>query len=155
MTSKGLTLSDTQLCGIMMRRCRKEWADQYDTDKGGLPTDVDALLNKFETYKKLDETKQASTPIPRKPAAGRGGNPGRKKTPSGGRGGGRRDTKKQKTGWSEKYCKRCKEWGGPHTSHNTNECKKYNERGDHVAHAVGNSSEQSDGNSPPRKTWAK
>ncbi len=45
--SNNITLSDTQLCNIMMHGCWKEWADQYDAD-------VDALLEKFKTYKKLD-----------------------------------------------------------------------------------------------------
>ncbi len=145
MTSKDHTLSDTQLCGIMMCRYQKEWAYYYNADVGRIPTNIDALLENFETYKKLDEIKLNSTPIPRKPVAGRVGDPGSKKRSSGGRGSGRRDKKKQKPRWSEKLCKHCKEWGGPHTSHNTDECKKYNERRELVAHADGNGDKRGGG----------
>ena len=53
MTSKGLTLSDTQLCGIMMRGCKKKWDDQYNANVGWIPTNFDILLKKFEVYKNL------------------------------------------------------------------------------------------------------
>ncbi len=49
MTSKDLLLSDTQLCSIVLHGCKKEWADQYNANVGGIPTNADALLNKFET----------------------------------------------------------------------------------------------------------
>ncbi len=110
------------------------------------------LLEKFETYEKLDECNLNSTPILRKPVARRGGNHGSKKRSSGGRGSGRRDKKKQRLGWSEKFCKLCKEWGGPHTSHNTNECKKYNKSRERVAHAGGNCVKRGGGDSPLAKT---
>ncbi len=35
-----------------------------------------------------------------------------------------------------------------------NECKKYNECGERVAHAGGNGDERGSGDSPPAKTWA-
>ena len=139
----------------MMCGHRKEWEDQYNVDVGGTPTNLDALLEKFETYKKINKSKLQSTPIPRKPAAGLGGNPISKKRSGGGRGDGGCNKKTQRPGWSEKFCKCCKEWVGPQTIHNTKECKKYNKRGERVAHAGGNKSEQSGGNSPPGKTWAK
>ena len=89
MASTGLTLSDTQLCGIIMRGCKKEWTDQYDTDISGIPTNVDALLEKCKVYEKLDKSNQQSTPIPLKPAVGRGGNHGSNKWSGGGSGDGR------------------------------------------------------------------
>ncbi len=77
-TSKYLTLSYTQLCGIVVCGCKKEWADQYGASVGGIPINIDALLKKFEVYKKLNESKQQSTPILLKPAMGRGGGHGSK-----------------------------------------------------------------------------
>ncbi len=44
MTSKRLTLSDTQLCGIMMRRCQNEWADEYNVNIGGISTNILIVL---------------------------------------------------------------------------------------------------------------
>ncbi len=58
----------------MMRGCWKEWADQYDVDVGGIPTNVDALLEKFKTDEKLNESKLQLTPILRKPVAVCGSN---------------------------------------------------------------------------------
>ncbi len=57
MTSTRLTLSDTQLCVIMMRGCKKEWSEQYNADVGEILMDVDTFLKKFKIYKKLDESK--------------------------------------------------------------------------------------------------
>ncbi len=42
--SHKLTLIDTQLCGIMMSGCRKEWAYQYDAYISGVATNIDILL---------------------------------------------------------------------------------------------------------------
>ncbi len=85
MTSKRLTLSDTQLCGIMMCRCQKEWVDQYDANIGGIATNVDTLLEHFETYKNLDSSKQALMSIPRKTAMGCSSGNGTKHPNSGGK----------------------------------------------------------------------
>ncbi len=57
----------------------------------------------------------------------------------------------------EKHCKRRKQWGVPHTSHNTNKCRKYNKQGNLVARTGGNGGEQGGGGQdfPPTKSWEK
>jgi len=37
--------------------------------------------------------------------------------------------KKDKKGWTERHCSLCKKHGGTHTTHNTNECRRYNSDG--------------------------
>jgi hypothetical protein len=37
--------------------------------------------------------------------------------------------KSKKVGFSEKHCALCKKHGGPHKSHNTHDCRKYNADG--------------------------
>eukprot|EP00804_Cyclotella_cryptica_P030752 CCRYP_009167-RA/>CCRYP_009167-RA protein AED:0.38 eAED:0.69 QI:0/0/0/1/1/1/2/0/136 len=37
--------------------------------------------------------------------------------------------KPKKVGWTDKHCMRCKKHGGPHKSHNTHDCRRYNKDG--------------------------
>eukprot|EP00804_Cyclotella_cryptica_P002090 CCRYP_006517-RA/>CCRYP_006517-RA protein AED:0.47 eAED:0.47 QI:0/-1/0/1/-1/1/1/0/105 len=37
--------------------------------------------------------------------------------------------KPKKVGWTEKHCVLCKKHGGPHKSHNTRDCRRYNKDG--------------------------
>ncbi len=74
-TSNDPTLSNTQLCGIMIHGCQKEWADQYDAKIDGISNNIDVFLKCFETYDKLDDRKQALMSILCKPVVGcSGGN---------------------------------------------------------------------------------
>ena len=53
-----------------------------------------------------------------------GGNPSPKKRLSGGS-----SERVPKKVCSEKFCQRCKTHGGPHQTHNTNDCRKYDKDG--------------------------
>eukprot|EP00804_Cyclotella_cryptica_P008522 CCRYP_007527-RA/>CCRYP_007527-RA protein AED:0.46 eAED:0.46 QI:0/-1/0/1/-1/1/1/128/120 len=37
--------------------------------------------------------------------------------------------KPKKVGWTDKHCVLCKKHGGPHKSHNTRDCRRYNKDG--------------------------
>ncbi len=80
----------------MVQGCKKEQEDQCNVNIGGIATGVDAFLEHFETYKKLDVIKQATAPIPRKPFAGHSSGNGTKN--SGGSSGDDNGNKKQETG---------------------------------------------------------
>ncbi len=66
-----------------------------------------------------------------------GANPGSKKRPSGGSS--ERVPKKVR---SEKFCQRCKTHGGPHLTHNTSDCRKYDKDGKPLGTAPGKSSNE-------------
>ena len=126
------------ICG-----CWKEWSDQYDSN-GGIVNNINAFLERFGTYRNLDNSKQDLVSISRKTAIGRSSGNGTKHSRnSGGNGAG---TKTHKIGWTENHCCNCKQWGGPHTRHNTSKICKYNKKGNDPSRAGGNGNGKVRGN---------
>jgi len=76
-----------------------------------------------------------------------GGNPSPKKRSSGGS-----SEQVPKKVRSEKFCQRCKTHGGPHQTHNTSDCRKYDKDGKPLGTAPG---KPSDSGKPHKKFWGR
>jgi len=104
--------------------CPAKWQTQYDLTEKTTPVSVRALLpilEKIENNAELD----AKPPNMNKT---RGAGEKRKMESSDSR-----IPKKQKSvTFSEKYCALCKKHGGPHKSHNTRDCRRFNPDGTRV-----------------------
>ena len=117
-------LDDSDLATHLLRMCPAKWQTQYDLTEKTTPVSVRALLpilEKIENNAELD----AKPPNMNKT---RGAGEKRKMESSDSR-----IPKKQKSvTFSEKYCALCKKHGGPHKSHNTRDCRRFNPDGTRV-----------------------
>ena len=114
----------TNLMTHLLCMCPAKWQTQYDLTEKTTPVSVRALLpilEKIENNAELD----AKPPNMNKT---RGAGEKRKMESSDSR-----IPKKQKSvTFSEKYCALCKKHGGPHKSHNTRDCRRFNPDGTRV-----------------------
>eukprot|EP00804_Cyclotella_cryptica_P008124 CCRYP_004607-RA/>CCRYP_004607-RA protein AED:0.43 eAED:0.97 QI:0/0/0/1/0/0/3/0/532 len=120
-TKKVLPLDDADLATHLLRMCPAKWQTQYDLTKNTTPVSTRALLlvlenieNNAELDAKPSSTNKANgadhkrkmesidSRIPKKP---------------------------KKVGWTDNHCVLCKKHGGPHKSHNTRDCRRYNKDG--------------------------
>jgi hypothetical protein len=119
-----------ELANIVLRHCPTGWQDQYNLNQDTIPQDSWKLLLVLENIKKLNP----GSTIPMKLLANNN-NPGgtkanaksdmtskQKSTDSSS---GRIPKKKR----SKKHCILCKDKGGRHDTHNTNECAKWEKDG--------------------------
>ena len=114
-------LDDSDLTTHLLRMCPAKWQTQYDLTEKTTPVSVRTLLPILEKIENNAEH-EAKPPIVNKT---KGTGEKRKMESSDSR-----IPKKQKSvTFSEKSCALCKKHGGPHKSHNTRDCCRYNPDG--------------------------
>ena len=120
-TKKVLPLDDADLATHLLRMCPAKWQTQYDLTEKTTPVNTRALLLILEKIENNAEL-EAKPPTAAKPK----GAEGKRKMES-------IDSpipkKSKRVGFSKKHCALCKKHGGPHKSHNTRDCRKYNADG--------------------------
>eukprot|EP00804_Cyclotella_cryptica_P009740 CCRYP_011256-RA/>CCRYP_011256-RA protein AED:0.45 eAED:1.00 QI:0/0/0/1/1/1/3/0/198 len=120
-TKKILPLDDADLATHLLRMCPANWQTQYDLTENTTPVSTRALLlvlQNIEENAKLDN-KPANT------TKAKGADMKRKMESMDSR----IPKKPKKVGWTKKHCVLCKKHGGPHKSHNTRDCRRYNKDG--------------------------
>ena len=119
---------EAELASLALRMCPESWQDQYDLiQESVLPQSMRKLLTVLETIEKMTENQAAKEKA--RPAKQENKTDFEK---SGKRKGMSSSTdripKKAKSS-SDRFCQLCKEHGGPHTTHNTKDCRKYEKDG--------------------------
>ena len=120
-----IPFNETELCGIIIRCLPQAWQTQYVLANGQKKqTKTRDLLIQLEAIEKVMDQKRkdlsASTKKDSSAKSGKTGKSSEKRRSNGS--GDSRIPKKQRT---EKFCNRCKENGGAHTTHNTSDCNRY------------------------------
>jgi hypothetical protein len=132
-TKKGkVPFDEADLTEIVLKAVPTSWVNQYNLTHSTLPKSPRLLLPDLENIKRVMNKKRAESAK----ARGKDGTAlaGTKTYPK----------KRASTGSTEqvpkkvksaKFCQHCTNNGGPYTSHNTKECRKYNKDGKVVAAA--------------------
>ncbi len=126
------------LAAIALSPVLMSWQNQYNLNHSTVPKSTRTLLQDLEAIKQIMVEKKGAN----LKAKGKGstapseakGNPKRKA--SGGPTG-----QVSKKGCSEKFCQWCKAHGGPFTTHNTLDCRRYDSNGKPLKAAAGKPSE--------------
>jgi len=130
---------DAELASIILASTPQTWQNQYNLTHSTVPESPRALLPELENIERVMNEryaeKQKAKGKSKETKPDSGGNPSPKKRSSGGSS--ERVPKKVR---SEKFCQRCKTHGGPHLTHNTSDCRKYDKDGKPLGTAPGKSS---------------
>ena len=114
-------MDDADLAMHLLRMCPAKWQTQYDLMENTTPVSTRALLLVLENIENNAELEVKPT------------NANKSKGPEGKRKmesiDSRIPKKPKKVTWSKKHCVLCKKHGGPHKSHNTRDCRRYNKDG--------------------------
>ncbi len=125
--------NEADLDGIVLNSVQSSWVNQYNRTHSTLPKNPRALLNNLEAIKRvMDEKHSASLKVKVKEAsaASAAAKGSSKKRCASGSSGELQVPKKAKP---SKFCQHCKAKGGPHLTHNTKECHRYNGMGNPVS----------------------
>ncbi len=128
-----MLFDEADLAGIVLNLVPSSWVNQYNMMHSTLPKNPRALLNDLEALKQvMDEKHSASLKAKAKEAsaaspAAKGSS---KKHPASGSSGELRVPKKARP---SKSCQHCKAKGGPHLTHNTKECRRYDGNGNPIS----------------------
>jgi hypothetical protein len=124
---------EADLARIMLNWVPSSWVDQYNMTHFMLPKNPRALLNDLEAIKQImDEKHSASLKAKAKEAsaASTAAKGSSKKHSASGSSGELRVPEKARP---SKFCQHCKTKGGPHLTHNTKECRRYDGNGNPVS----------------------
>jgi hypothetical protein len=124
---------EADLARIVLNTVPSSWVNQYNMMHSTLPKSPRAFLNDLEAIKRvMDEKHQANLKAKSKEAsaASRSAKGSSKKHSAFGSHGELRVPKKAKP---SKFCQHCKAKGGPHLSHNTKECRRFDGNGNPVS----------------------
>jgi hypothetical protein len=133
-TKKGnVPFDEADLARIVLNSARVSWMNQYNMTHTTLPDWTRTLLQDLELIERvMDEKHEAGQKAKVKEAAdstiAKGSS--KKRIASGSRG-----EQVLKKGKASKFCQHCKAKVGPHLTHNTKECHRYNGMGNPVAMA--------------------
>eukprot|EP00804_Cyclotella_cryptica_P015513 CCRYP_003554-RA/>CCRYP_003554-RA protein AED:0.37 eAED:1.00 QI:0/0/0/1/1/1/2/0/455 len=117
-TKKVLPIDDADLATHLLRMCPAKWQTQYDLMENTTPVSTRALLLVLESIENNAE-------LDNKPASmtkAKGAEQKRKIESMDSR----IPKKPKKVGWTKKHCVLSKKHGGPHKSHNTCDCRRFN-----------------------------
>jgi hypothetical protein len=133
-----VSFNEADLAGIVLNWAQVTWVNEYNMTYSTLPKSPKGLLPHLEAIKRVMNKKhQASLKAKAKEASSASTSAkgsSKKRSVSG-------NPNKQvpKKAKPAKFYQRCKNKGGPHLTHNTNECCKYDKDGNLVAAAAVNS----------------
>jgi hypothetical protein len=124
---------EADLAGIVLNSVPVSWMNQYNMTHTTLPNGTRTLLQDLESIKRvMDEKHEAGQKAKVKEAAASAIAKESSKKHSASGSPGEWVLKKDKP---SKFCQHCKAKGGPHLTHNTKECCKYDAMGNPVATA--------------------
>jgi hypothetical protein len=133
-TKQVLPLDDANLTMHLLRMCPAKWQTQYDLMEKTTPVNTTALLLILEKIENNAEV-EAKPPSVIK-SKGAEGKCKMESIDS------RIPKKSKQVGFSDKQCALCKKHDGPHKSHNTRDCCKFNPDGTHIKRNGGAGSTQ-------------
>ena len=119
---------EAELASLALRMCPESWQDQYDLNQESvLPTSMRKLLAVLETIEKMTENQAAKDKT--RPAKQDNKTDSEKSGKRKGMSSSTDRIPKKAKSFSERFCQLCKTHGGPHTTHNTKDCRKYEKDG--------------------------
>ncbi len=128
-----MPFDEADLAGIVLNLVPFSWVNQYNMMHSTLPKNPRALLSNLEAIKRvMDEKHSASLKAKAKEvsaasAAAKGSS--KKHSTSGSSS----ELQVPKEARPSKFCQHCKAKGGPHLTHNTKECRRYNGNGNPIS----------------------
>jgi hypothetical protein len=125
--------NEADLAGIVLNTVPSSWVSQYNMTHSTFPKNPRAILNNLEAIKRvMDEKHQANLRAKSKEvsAASKSAKRSSKKRSTSESPGELQVLKKAKP---SKVCQHCKAKGGPHLTHNTKECRRYDGNGNPVS----------------------
>ncbi len=133
-TKKGnVPFDEADLAGIVLNSVPVSWLNQYNITHQTLPSRTRTLLQDLESIKCImDEKHKAGLKAKAKEASTSAIAKGSSKKRSASGSPGEQVPKKGKP---SKFCQHCKVKGGPHLTHNTKECCRYDGNGNTMAAA--------------------
>jgi hypothetical protein len=133
-TKKGnMPFNEADLDGIVLNSVPVSWLNQYNMMHQTLPSGTSTILQDLEPIKHgMDEKHEAGLKVKVKDPSASAIAKGSSKKRSGSRNPNERVPKKAKP---SKFCQHCKAKGGPHLTHNTKECCRYDGNGNPMAAA--------------------
>jgi hypothetical protein len=134
-TKKGnVPFNEADLAKIVLNSVPVSWMNQYNMTHSTLPNGTRTLLQDLESIEHdMEERHEAGLKAKAKEASASAIAKGSSKKHSASGNPGERDPKKGKP---NKFCQNFKEKSGPHLTHNTKECCRYNGMGNPVAAAA-------------------
>jgi hypothetical protein len=139
---------EADLARVVLNSVPSSWVNQYNMTHATLPKNPRALLNDLEAIKRvMDEKHNASLKAKAKEASAASAatkGSSKKRSVSGGSS----ELRVPKKARPSKFCQHCKAKGGPHLTHNTKECHRYNGNGNPVSLFQG---KPADAKKPARK----
>ena len=144
-TRKIESYDEAELAEAALRMVPESWQDQYMFQQDSVaPTSMRKLLAVLENIEKMMENQAAKEKVKSaKPESKTGSEKPNKRR--GMSSSADRIPKKAKS--SDKFCQLCKEYGGPHKTHNTSDCRKYEKDGTKKKFGKSGKFQKSDGNS--------
>ena len=142
---------EAELAGMLLRMCPETWQDHYATTQSVVPQDSRKLLLVLENIEKLCAVTYAPKPATANGNGngnGKGNEKGKRKNEGSDAG---RIPKKKRV---EKHCTLCQKHGGASSSHNTNECTKYEKDGTMKTNWGTSKSKSKSSNKSDGKTFA-
>jgi hypothetical protein len=123
--------NEVNLAEIVLNLVPSSWVNQYNMMHTTLPKNPRALLSDLEAIERVMDEKHSTSlkakakEVSAASAATKGSS---QKCSASGSSGELRVPKKARP---SKFCQQCKAKGGPHLTHNTKECSRYNRNGNH------------------------
>jgi hypothetical protein len=128
-----IPFNEADLAGIVLNLVPSFWVNQFIMMHSTLPKNPRALLNDLEAIKRvMDEKHHANLKAKAEEASAASGaatGSSKKRSASGSPS----EMRVLKKGKPSKFCQHCKAKGGPHLTHNTKECCRYNGMGNPVS----------------------
>jgi hypothetical protein len=117
--------NEADLAGIVLFSAPSSWVNQYNMTHPTLPKNPGALLNNLEAIEQVMDEKHNATlkaKAKKATAASAAAKGTSKKHPASRNS---RELQVPKKARPSKFCQHCKAKGGPHLTHNTKECRRY------------------------------
>ena len=131
-TKKGnVPFSKAILAGIVLATCPTDWRNQYKMNHKTIPESTRSMLLDLENSEKDFATKDGKKARSNKTVAGTAPKKARIVPRKHGKGGGSGGPAPKKA-CIAKHCKWCKVAGGPHQTHDTSECRRFDKDGKEV-----------------------
>ncbi len=124
---------EADLAGTVLNLVPSSWVNQYNMMHSTLPKNPRALLNNLEAIEQVMDEKHIATlkaKAKEATAASAATKGSSKKHPASGNSGELQVPKKARP---SKFCQHCKAKGGPHLTHNSKECHRYDGNGNPIS----------------------